>query len=486
MPHYIAGEWREGVGERFVSEDPVTGAPIWQGNEATSNEVNEAVTAARAAFPAWSSLTHEERIGHLLHFVEKLKKDDLAETISQETGKPLWESKQEVANMVNKVTTSIEAYRERCPFKELPMGVSSLQLRHKPHGIVAVFGPFNFPGHLPNGHIVPSLLAGNTVVFKGSELTPKVSEKMVSYWETLPKGVMNLIQGGAKTGHHLAHHPQIDGLFFTGSYPTGLILMDAFKGHPEKIIALEMGGNNPLVISDISDLEAAAYLTIHSAFLTAGQRCTCARRLILLEGREGDELLKVLTHMAASIQVGHYMQQPEPFMGPVISLPSAEKLLNAQAMLGTSGGRCLLEMRQLLENRPLLTPGIMDVTAVTHRRDEELFGPFLQVIRVPTFEEAIREANNTAYGLVAALLSRSKEKFHQFYQQVRAGVINWNAPTTGASGKAPFGGVGISGNHRPSGYYAADYCSYPVASLVSEGIHLPKEQTPGITFLART
>ena len=371
--------------------------------------------------------------------------------------------------MIGKIPLSMEAFLERCPNKALVAGNHTLNTHHKPHGVVAVFGPFNFPGHLPNGHIVPALLAGNTVVFKGSEFTPSVSETMASLWKDLPPGVFNMIQGGPLTGHHLAHS-QIDGLFFTGSRTTGMALLDAFKTHPEKILALEMGGNNPLVISDVSDLEAAAYLTIQSAFVTSGQRCTCARRLIVPVGREGDEFLKVLTHMVDSIQVGPYTLHPQPFMGPVISWESAERLLAAQATFGAQEGICLAEMRPLINNIPLLTPGIMDVTQVEHRPDEELFGPFLQVIRVPSFEAAIQEAN----------------KFQQFYQEIRAGVINWNTPTTGASSKSPFGGVGKSGNHRPSGYYAADYCSYPVASLESKEIYLPKELPPGITFLART
>lgn len=469
--HYIDGEWRKGREE-----------------EATKEEVEEAVLAARRGFPAWKKLSLEERAHYLHLFEENLKENqkELAETISQESGKPLWESQGEVLSMIQKIGASIAAYQERCPEKEIQLESATLHVQHKPHGVLAVFGPFNFPGHLPNGHIVPALLAGNTVVFKGSEYTPGVSEKVVRCWKGLPKGVLNLVQGGAKTGHHLIVHPQIDGLLFTGSYKTGALILDSLKLHPEKILALEMGGNNPLVVTDVSDLEAAAYLTIQSAFITAGQRCTCARRLILPEGREGDEFLKVLVHMSASIQAGPYTMRPEPFMGPVISLHSAELLLNAQATLGALGGKCLLEMRPLVENTPLLSPGIMDVTQVAHRKDEELFGPFLQVIRVPSFEAAIQEANHTSYGLVAALFSRSKLKFQQFYQEVRAGVINWNTPTTGASGKAPFGGIGKSGNHRPSAYYAADYCSYPVASMEREEIYIPKQLTPGITFLART
>jgi succinylglutamic semialdehyde dehydrogenase len=488
MTHYINGEWKEGLGEELVSYNPATGEEVWKGREATQVEVQEAVEGAKESFPQWSCLSFEERSRYLCLFRENLSQNllECAETICKESGKPLWEAKHEVGAMIQKVDTSIHAFQERCPEKLIQTGRASLTLHHKPHGVVAVFGPFNFPGHLPNGHIVPALLAGNTVVFKGSEFTPSVSERMAHYWAALPKGVFNMVQGGHLTGSHLVKHSQIDGLFFTGSYHTGMFLLDALRTHPEKILALEMGGNNPLVITSISDLEAAAYLTVQSAFLTAGQRCTAARRLILLEGGEADAFLKILLQMAASLRVSPYTERPEPFMGPVISSQSADKLLAAQAHLGAQGGDCLLEMHPIGESTSLLTCGIMDVTAVLHRKDEELFGPFLQVIRVPSFEAALREANATSYGLCASLFSHSKEEFQRFYQEIRAGVINWNTPTTGASGKAPFGGIGKSGNHRPGGYYAADYCAYPVASMISEEMHIPKEITPGIPFLART
>jgi succinylglutamic semialdehyde dehydrogenase len=129
----------------------------------------------------------------------------------------------------------------------------------------------------------------------------------------------------------------------------------------------------------------------------------------------------------------------------------------------------------------MLTPGILDVTAVRNREDEEIFGPLLQVIRVADFEAAIKEANDTAFGLAAGLLSDSRELYDRFFREIRAGIVNWNRQTTGASGALPFGGVGISGNHHPSGYHAADYCSYPVASLEQATVMLPKQLSPGIS-----
>ncbi len=483
--HYISGKWIEGTGDRHVSINPATNTLIWEGRQATAAEVDEAVLAARSAFSHWGSLSIENRIDYLRTYESALKerKQSLIESISLETGKPLWESAQEVGSMIAKVEISIEAIQERCPDRQV---ADTLFTRHKPHGVVAVFGPFNFPGHLPNGHIIPALLAGNTVVFKSSDKTPLVAREMIRCMEHFPNGTVNLVQGGAPTGRSLAAHAQIDGLFFTGSHRVGMLLMEAFSRRPEKILALEMGGNNPLIVSEPGDLETAAYQTILSAYLTSGQRCSCARRLILEDGKEGDEFLKVLTHIAASIQVGPYTEQPEPFMGPLIDIEAAENLLNAQAVYGSEGGKCLVEMVQMHAGLPFLTPGLMDVTKARHRADEELFGPFLKVIRVPSFEAAIAEANNTAYGLTAALISMNKEKYRRFFREVRAGVVNWNHPTTGASSRAPFGGLGKSGNFRPSGYYAADYCSYPVASMEQENAHLPKQILPGITLLAKS
>lgn len=459
------------------SYNPATGEIVWKGTPASKAEIDAAIASSRNSLETWSNLSFNERMTYLFAFRDQIKKHSarLAEVISIETGKPLWESHTEVNAMIGKVGLSVDAYRQRCTeiAQELP-GARSIT-RHKPHGVVAVLGPYNFPGHLPNGHIVPALLAGNTVVFKPSELTPLVGELMVQIWREsgLLDGVLNLVQGGRETGSLLASHADIDGLFFTGSWLTGKFLLEHFSAHPEKILALEMGGNNPLIASHISDKKAAAYLTILSAYLTSGQRCSCARRLILVESSESNQFLEILQKMIAGIQIGAFSEQPEPFMGPVISLAAAEKILAAQESLKKLGGKPLIEMRQIKPGLSFLSPGLCDVTAIHERPDEEIFGPFLQVIRVPNFEAAIQEANHTQYGLTAGLLSDDRSEYEEFYRKARAGVINWNAPLTGASSAAPFGGIKRSGNHRPSAYYAADYCSYPIASMENEKIKMP-------------
>jgi succinylglutamic semialdehyde dehydrogenase len=484
--HYIAGNWQDGTGAAFNSLNPVSQAVLWSGRAAAAEQVSAAVLAARAAFPAWALRSLEQRIEVLEAFANSLKAhaDELARCIGEETGKPLWESATEVTSMVNKVAISIQSYRERTGEKSAPLADATAVLRHKPHGVVAVFGPYNFPGHLPNGHIVPALLAGNSVVFKPSELTPKVAELTVKCWieAGLPAGVLNLLQGARETGVALAADAGIDGLFFTGSSGTGNVLHKQFAGRPDKILALEMGGNNPLVVEQVADLDAAVYTIIQSAFISAGQRCTCARRLLVPQGAWGDSLLARLVTVAAAIQVGAFDQQPAPFMGSVISLAAAEHLLNAQQHLLAKGATSLLAMTQPHANAALLTPGIVDVSAVAERGDEELFGPLLQVIRYADFDAAIAEANATEFGLAAGLLSDSAERYQQFWLQSRAGIVNWNKQLTGAASSAPFGGVGASGNHRASAYYAADYCAYPVASLECATLTLPASLTPGVTL----
>jgi succinylglutamic semialdehyde dehydrogenase len=483
---FINNQWREGSGSLFSSYNPATGECLWQGKEASPQDVNEAVQEAKRAFEKWSELTMDERSMYLTKFGEILRESqrEFAEIISKETGKPLWESLAEVESMINKIALSHEAYGRRCNEIVRDQPIARSITRHHPHGVVAVLGPYNFPGHLPNGHIIPALLAGNTIVFKPSELAPLVAETTLQYWQkaALPEGVLNLVQGGRETGEALSHHPDIQGLFFTGSYQTGQHLSEFFASQPAKILALEMGGNNPLVVSEIGDVQAAAYVIIQSAYLSSGQRCTCARRLIIPKNGQGDALIKVLMEMIRTISIGPYSNVPEPFMGPVISEKHALKILDAQEHLQAKGGKPLIEMYQLQPGTGFISPGLMDVTAIADRPDEEIFGPFLQLIWVNNFQEAIAEANHTKFGLSAGLLSRNEEEYADFYRHIQAGIVNWNTPLTGASSAAPFGGIKNSGNHRPSAYYAADYCAYPVASIESAELKMPSTLSPGIAI----
>ncbi|WP_422462335.1 succinylglutamate-semialdehyde dehydrogenase [Endozoicomonas sp. ALB115] len=481
---FINGQWLKANGKPFSSENPGTGNVLWQGASATAKQVDQAISSAREASHHWAFRPFQEREAFIKAFANELEqnKEGLAEIIARETGKPLWEAKTEAAAMAGKIAISIKAYHERTGTVENAMPVGKAVIRHKPHGVVAVFGPYNFPGHLPNGHIVPALLAGNTVVFKPSELTPAVAEYTIKLWQQvgIPDGVINLVQGEKETGIALAGHPGLDGLFFTGSSNTGKMIHQQYGGQPGKILALEMGGNNPLIVTEMADIKAAVHDTIHSAFITAGQRCTCARRLFVPTTSWGDQFVDALTVAAANIKVGQWDDQEAPFMGALISEAAAKQILSAQETLQKLGGNSLLLSTHLQAGTGLVSPGIIDVTNIKDRPDEEYFGPLLQIIRYDRFEDAIADANNTRFGLSAGLFSEVPEQYQFFLQRIRAGIVNWNRPITGASSAAPFGGPGDSGNHRPSAYFAADYCAYPVASVESESLSMPKELAPGL------
>jgi succinylglutamic semialdehyde dehydrogenase len=321
-------------------------------------------------------------------------------------------------------------------------------------------------------------------VFKPSEYAPRTAVRTVQLWEQagLPQGVLNLVNGGRATGVALSQHPDVDGILFTGSSQTGVALHKQFGGQPGKMLALEMGGNNPLVVWDVQNVDAAVHHAVMSAFISAGQRCTCARRLIVQDGPQGQAIVDRLVEVAGKLAVGPSNAEPQPFMGPVVSAAVAKRLVQAQEMMEAQGGNVLLRMRQLDPNAGFVTAGIVDVTDATGIPDEEWFGPLLQIVRVTDFDRAIAVANATEYGLAAALLSPSEALWKRFAIKARAGVVNWNRPTTGAASSAPFGGVGKSGNHRPSAYYAADYCAYPVASIETSELDMPAKLSPGLTF----
>jgi succinylglutamic semialdehyde dehydrogenase len=476
--HYIAGQWLAGEGHPIQSVDPAKKQIIWQAKSASRAQVDDAVNAARKAFIVWSQFTFEQRLVFVQRFADLLteNKDAMALSIAQETGKPLWETATEVGAMIGKIALSKKAYLDRTGTVENPIPLGKAFIRHKPHGVVAVFGPYNFPAHLPNGHIVPALLAGNTIVFKPSDLTPLVAQKTIELWQQagLPEGVLNMLQGEVETGKALAAHAGLDGLFFTGSSRTGKILHEQFAGHPGKILALEMGGNNPLIVKDVSDINATVHDIIQSAFISSGQRCTCARRLFIEQSEQGDAVLNKLIEATKLIKVGNYDAAEQPFMGAMISSNAAAIMASAQQQLLALGATALVELKHLDTESGFVSPGIVDVTNILAKMpDEEHFGPLLKVIRYTDFEQAIDEANNTSFGLSAGLLSDSETLYQNFFQRIRAGIVNWNRPITGASGAAPFGGIGESGNHRASAYYAADYCAYPVASVELEKVTLP-------------
>ncbi|MDE2404920.1 MAG: succinylglutamate-semialdehyde dehydrogenase [Sphingomonadales bacterium] len=461
---HLRGDPRGMTMTMLRSLDPATGAIVWEGPAAAPAQAVAAVAAARAAFPAWAATPPETRVAHARAYAATLadRRDALAQTIARETGKPRWEALSEVATMIAKVEVSIAAQAQRAATREEPTAFGAAVLRHRPHGVMAVLGPFNFPGHLPNGHIVPALLAGNSVVFKPSELTAATGEAMVAAWHDsgLPANVLHCLQGARETGAALVA-ADIDGLLFTGSAAAGAHFRRAFADRPNVITALELGGNNPLILWDGDAMEAAA-VAVQSAYVTTGQRCSCARRLIVPQGRAGDAFVDAIAALADTLRIGAWDEEPAPYCGPLISDAAAA---SARAAFAALPGTVILPLGNIPGRRgAFVTPALVDVTGHA-TPDEEIFAPVLQVTRVGRFDEAIAVANATRFGLSAGVVTQDDDLWRQFLAQSRAGIANRNRPTTGASGTMPFGGTGESGNHRPSAFYAADYCAYPVASF---------------------
>lgn len=455
----------------IISIEPATGAIFWR---APVSDVNAEIEIARESWVSWAAQSFSARVEAVRRFtnVVRAKSDVLVDAIARETGKPVWDARIEVESVINRVEVSISAYMERSAQRRIEgaLGARSA-LRHKPHGVLAVLGPHSMPADIPASHIVPALLAGNSVVFKPSEKTPATGELLVHCFHAagIPSGLVRLVVGGPNEGRQIAAHADINGLMFTGSARNGILLNRQFADTPNKILALEMGGNNPIVVWDAPDLHAAAIVVIQSAFLSAGQRCTAARRLIVQEGKH-EALLGEIIKLMNRLIVGAPYDTPLPYMGPVIDNEAADKLQEEFLNLMIKGGRPLRHLDRPVDSLPFLSPALIDMSDSAERVDTELFGPILQVIRVADFDAAVVEANKTRFGLSASLIGGSPQLYDKFWANARAGLVNWNRPTNGLPVNAPLGGVGLSGNHRPGAAYAADYCAYPVVSNEEDNV----------------
>lgn len=447
------------------SYEPATGAELWTGNK---GDVDSEIAIAREAWGKWASIGLSDRIETVRKFSNRLKTDSepLIELISRETGKPIWESRTEVEEIIGKVDVSIKAYAERSSQRRLNGAVGSkAALRHKPHGLFAVITSYNEPAAIPCGHIIPALLAGNAIIFKPSQLAPAVGQFITDclHRAGIPKEIIRILHGGPDVGAKIAAHPEIDGMFFTGSAHNGVQVNRQFVNRPGKILSLEMGGNNPIIFWDTADIYSAAVLVIKSAFASAGQKCTSARRLIIKD-KLYDTVIPEIKRLADRLIINDPHGDPPPFMGPLIDNDAADGLTESFLALMSHGGKPVLHMKRPIKDRSFVSPGLIDVTDMPERPDLELFGPLLQIIKVSTFEEAIIEANNTRFGLSASLLGGDAQQYNQFWANSRAGIVNWNAETHKVSRSAPVGGKGLSGNGRPGAFYSADQCAYPVAS----------------------
>lgn len=504
----IGGTWSPVPGGAVRSVNPARPEEIvWSGSPSVS-AVADAVQAARNAAAAWAATPVGERESVLRRFqvICTERQEAIRNLIRDETGKVSWDAAQEAALLASKVDITLDdsptsPRRRVSPFSTTVTATREGKAWFRPHGVMAVIGPYNFPMHLPNGHIVPALLMGNTIVFKPSDKAPGCGQMLAElFHEALdqagaPPGVFNLVQGGADVAAATASHPGLDGILFTGSWTVGRRILEANLDRPSRLLALEMGGNNPAVVMDDANVSMALAECVRSAFITTGQRCTCTRRIIVHE-KIADSFLSAVVRAAGALVVGDPRAGEPVFMGPIISAEARRNVLEYQSALRRAGAEVLLEAREtdLPGKGWYITPGVVRVTGFHNGMpvrgpgcpefdagcDMEVFGPIVRICVVRSLDEAIRQANATNFGLAASIFTGDPAAASRFTAECRAGCVNVNCGTAGASSRLPFGGVGLSGNHRPAGAFSLDYCAYPVAGLFETGDQAAA--TPGMTI----
>ncbi len=454
------------------------------------NHIDMSVESAEKAFLPWARLTIDERKNYLLKLKKNFEshKQEMGEAIARDTGKPLWESLQEAGNLANKIDITINFSSLLINEEVITAAIPQVDgvIRYKPRGVMAVLGPFNFPAHLPNGHIIPALLAGNTVVFKPSEQTPAVGQLYAQIFQKteFPAGVFNMVQGLGESGRRLALHEKVDGVLFTGSYEVGLKIKQETINHYWKILALEMGGKNATVIWDDVDMKKVVYESLVGAFMSSGQRCACTSRIIVHD-KIADEFTEKFYQAAKRIKIGHWSE--DVFMGALINESAVEKYLRFQEIANRENCESLMrgKVLELKHKGHYVTPSIhlvKDYNPKSVYQKSEIFGPNVAIYRSSDFDKALQIVNGSGYGLVMALFTQQKDLYQRALLEAKVGLLNWNRTTNGASSRLPFGGMGKSGNDRPSAHFAIQYCTVPVASLEDPTGYDAAKALPGMNL----
>ncbi|MEQ1664637.1 MAG: succinylglutamate-semialdehyde dehydrogenase [Bdellovibrionales bacterium] len=487
---FISGKWNllSGTDEQWQIHSPADLKDKIISVQGVYKNIDNACIAAKGAYLKWARLPLDERKEYLfkLKKVFLAKAEQMAELISREVGKPLWEAKTESAALSSKIDITLEHSLKLVAEEKVSAALPGVDgfIRYKPRGVMAVVGPFNFPAHLPNGHIIPALITGNTIVFKPSDKTPAVGQFYTECFQEagFPDGVFNLIQGQGEVGRRLVQHELVDGVLFTGSYEVGLKIKQDTLDHYWKLLALEMGGKNSSVIWKDADLEKAVYETVVGAFMTSGQRCSCTSKVILHKAVR-DEFIEKFHAIAKKIKIGHW--SANPFMGPLISQSSVDKYIRFQEIAKREGAESLMRGKVLNLNYEgyYVTPSINLVSKFSKEssyQKNEIFGPNVAIYTVSDFDEALEIVNDAGFGLVMALFSKDRALYEKAILEARVGLLNWNRTTNGASSRIPFGGINKSGNDRPSGHFAVQYCTIPVGSLEDFGAFDKSKILPGI------
>ncbi len=454
--HYINGEWVAAAnGTTFATVDPATEEVIGLVARGTAVDINEAVTAARAAFEGvWWQTKPKERARLLFDLARAIEAaaDTLAELETRDSGKPLPLSKKEVLSTARYFEFYAGA-ADKFYGDSIPLGPDYVDFTlREPMGVTAHIVPWNMPLNMVGRSVAPALAMGNTAVVKPAEQTPLTALKLAELMEQvgLPAGVYNVVTGfGQEAGAPLAEHPDIDSITFTGSVPTGRRIMQAAAKHIKPVV-LELGGKSPHIIFADADLETAVVEASKGIFANCGQICSAGSRLVI-DGRVKEAFLDKLIQRAQQIRVGPGLESPD--MGPLVSREQYERVLNyirvgqnEGAQLLTGGGR-----PDHLERGYFVAPTLFDnVSPQATIAQEEIFGPVLSVLTFHDEEEALAIANGVQYGLVAGIFTNDLNRALRLATRIRAGQIYVNEYFAGGE-ETPFGGYKQSGFGREKG-----------------------------------
>jgi aldehyde dehydrogenase (NAD+) len=482
----VAGSWQPANGAHFESHNPARTAEVIGAFPASTAAVaDQAVAAARAAYPAWrrtSRIARAELFDNLAQLVKR-DADDLARLMALECGKVVTECRAEVIEGLHMIQYVFGTGR-------MPVGdvlASEIPekdafMRRKPWGVVAVITPWNFPFAVPLWMLGPSLLEGNTAVFKPSEDTPAIGQRLAELFEEagFPPGVLNLIHGDHVAGEALVRNPGVNVVLFTGSYEVGQHIQKLSAEHHDRIVAAEMGSKSAVIVCADARIDLAVNCALVSAFKTSGQRCVSAGRVLVAE-KVFDEFAGKLVAAARRLRVGDPLDAGN-FTGPVIHPAAVEKVERYNELARREGGEVLLGGGRLTQGEHgkgcYLAPFVyrMEHRPGVRVLREEVFGPHLALVPFRTNEDAARVYNDTPYGLSMAVITEDYRAMRFFREECEYGMGYVNLPCIGAEVHLPFGGVKKSGNGHPSAAGLVEAVTHKTAWTVNYGTQVKMAQ----------
>jgi len=482
----IAGDWQSAQGGQFADHNPARYDEILgEFPSSTREEANQAVAAARQAFPAWkrTSRIHRAELFDNLAQLVKRETDNLARLMAQECGKVITECRAEVIEGLHMIQYVFGTGR-------LPIGdvlASEIAekdafMRRKPWGVVAVITPWNFPFAVPLWMLGPSLVEGNTAVYKPSEDTPAVGQRLVELFleAGFPPGVLNLVHGEAEVGEALVDNPDVNVVLFTGSYEVGRRIQERSAKHYDRIVACEMGSKSAVIVCADARLDLAVNAALISAFKTSGQRCVSSGRVLVAEAI-CERFSRELVDRAKRLRIGNPLDGRN-FTGPVIHRGAVEKVLGYNELAREEGAEILLDGGRMTHDTYgagcFLSPFIYRIAHHPGVRciREEVFGPHLAVIPFKTNDDAARIYNDTEFGLSLAVITEDYRAMRYFREECEYGMGYVNLPSIGAEVHLPFGGVKKSGNGHPSAAGLIETVTHKTSWTVNHGTEIKMAQ----------